>query len=415
MHLPTLRAVVLGFLVAPAVVGAAVEAGDTYEKLTRDFELAAGYAHPLGEKWSAVMEASYSPDHHVLAADPHVSAALWSAYAALAVTLLLLAAILAIRVRYLSRLGSERDAASLWIPLIARCTDASAANLPPLRRRDADHFVLLWCRAQDSLRGESPEHLREMARRLGADVHARRMFRSRSLRRRLVGTVALGHLRALDLVQSLQQQIESGAALPSLVAAKALVRIHAAAGISCVLTVAARRQDWPLASVSTMFKECESESVGPALSSAIRGAMSRGDDAGVERLLRLHITAKFRAMRAVVRDVLAASTNGEVLAAALAALADPGDIAYARRLLCHPEWFVRVAAARALGRMGSEDDVPGLTTALRDSSWWVRHRAAQALSQLPEMDTAKLADMAARQTDRYAADMLHQILAERCA
>jgi HEAT repeat protein len=116
-----------------------------------------------------------------------------------------------------------------------------------------------------------------------------------------------------------------------------------------------------------------------------------------------------------VRDVLAASTNAEVLAAALAALADSADIAHARRLLCHPEWFVRVAAAGALGRMGTDDDIPGLTDALRDMSWWVRHRAAQALSQLPGMDPATLADMAARQTDRYAADMLRQVLAERCA
>ena len=351
----------------------------------------------------------------VTVSDPHVSVALWSAGAALAVTLFLLAAILAIRVRYLSRLGSERDAASLWIPLIARCTDSGTADLPALRRRDADHFVLLWCRAQDSLRGLSQAHLRDMARRLGADVHARSMFNSRSLRRRLVGTVALGHLHASDLVPSLQEQLESGPALPSLVAAKALVRIDAASGISCVLSAAVRRQDWPLASVATMLRECESEAVGPALSSAIRGAMSRGDDAGAERLLRLHITTETHAMRFVVRDVLAASTNAEVLAAALTALADPGDITYARRLLAHPEWFVRVAAARALGRMGSEHDVPGLTTALRDPSWWVRHRAAQALSQLPEMNPGRLADLAARQTDRFAADMLHQILAERCA
>jgi hypothetical protein len=351
----------------------------------------------------------------VTVSDPYVGAALLSAVAALAVTLTLLAAILAMRVRYLQRLGREKDTASLWIPLIARCTDSGAANLPALRRRDADHFVLLWCRAQDSLRGQSQEYLRAMARHVGADVHARRMFRSRSLRRRLVGTVALGHLHALDVVPSLLPQIDSGPALPSLVAAKALVRIDAATGIACVLSVAVRRQDWPLASVATMLKECESETVGPALSSAIRGAMSRGDDVSAERLLRLHITAESHAMRAVVRDVLAASTNAEVLAAALTALSDPGDIEYARRLLCHPEWFVRVSAARALGRMGSEDDMPRLTTALRDASWWVRHRAAQALAQLPGMNPATLADMAARQTDRYAADMLRQILAERCA
>jgi hypothetical protein len=347
--------------------------------------------------------------------DPHAKVALWSAAAALAVTVALIVAILAMRVRYWRRLRVERDAASFWIPWIARCTDSVAADLPALDRRDADHFVLLWCRAQDSLRGESQELLREMARRLGADVHARWMFRTRSLRRRLVGTVALGHLHALDLVPSLQQQIESGPALPSLVAAKALVRIDAATGISCVLSAAVRRQDWPLASIATMLKECESESVGPALSSAIRSAMSRGDHAGMERLLRLHITTETHAMRSVVHDVLAASTNAEVLAAALAALADPDDITYARRLLCHPEWFVRVAAARVLARLGNEDDVPGLTIALRDSSWWVRHRAAQALSQLPGMEPDMLADMAARQTDPYAADMLRQILAERCA
>jgi hypothetical protein len=40
---------------------------------------------------------------------------------------------------------------------------------------------------------------------------------------------------------------------------------------------------------------------------------------------------------------------------------------------------------------------------------------AQALSQLPGMEPDMLADMAARQTDPYAADMLRQILAERCA
>jgi hypothetical protein len=349
------------------------------------------------------------------ASDPHVRAALWSALAALAATVALLAAILTIRIRGWQRLAGERHTASLWIPLIARCTDSGAAHLPPLRRRDADHFVLLWCRAQDSLRGPSQQHLREMARRLGADVHARRMFRSRSLRRRLVGTVALGHLHALDLAASLHEQLDLAPTLPSLVAAKALVRIEAAAAISSVLSTATRRQDWPLASVATILKEGASASIGPALSSAIRGAMSRGDDVGVERLLRLHITADSHAMYSVVRDVLAASTNVEVLAAALAALADPGDITHARRLLCHPEWFVRVAAARALGRMGSEDDVPGLTQALCDPSWWVRHRAAQALSQLPGMDPARLAELASRQTDRYAADMLRQILAERCA
>ena len=339
---------------------------------------------------------------------------MWSACAALAVTLVLLAAVLAMRIHLLRSLARERDAAARWIPLIARCTETGAAKLPRLSKRDADHFVLLWCRAQDSLRGESQDHLREMARRLGADVHARRMMRSGSLRRRLVATVALGHLDARDLVPTLQTQVASAPTLPSLVAAKALVRIDASIGVPCVLSIAARRLDWPLASAATILKESDGESVGPALSSAIRIAMSRGDDVGVERLLRLHITAEAPTMRAAVRDVLAACTNAEVLAAALAALSHAADIAHARRLLGHPAWFVRVAAARALGRIGDEGDTARLATALCDSNWWVRHRAAQALSQLPGMNATQLSEIAARQTDPYAADMLRQILAERC-
>jgi hypothetical protein len=346
--------------------------------------------------------------------DARVAAALWVAAGALGLTMFLLTAVVAVRVRFLLRLARERDIAAIWIPLIARCTDNPSAALPPLKRRAADDFLLLWCRALDSLHGTSRDHLREMARRLGADDHARRMFRSRSLRKRLIGTVALGHLQARDLAPSLQTEIASAPSLPSLVAAKALIRVNAAVGVRTILSVAARREDWPLASVATMLRECESDFVGPALSASIRLAISRGDDRGVARLLRLHVTADAETMRPAVRDVLAACADAEVLAAALAALVHPGEIAHARRLLAHPEWFVRVAAARAIGRLGDENDVRRLTIALSDPSWWVRHRAAQALSQLPGMDERRLTDIAGRQTDRYAADMLRQTLAERC-
>lgn len=347
--------------------------------------------------------------------DLRVAAAMWGAFAALSTTLFLLAAVLALRVRLLNRLTQERDVTAFWIPLIARCAESTPATLPPLKPRDADDFVLLWCRAMDPLPVEPQERLRDMARRLGAEKHARRMLQSRSTRRRLVATVALGHLGAQDLVPELQTQIASSPPMPSLVGARALIRINPSAGVRTVLSVTARREDWPIASVASMLKECPEALIAPALASAIRLAISRGDDHGVARLLRLHITVEAPAIRDAVRDVLAACSDTEVLAAALSALSNADDIAHARRLLAHPEWFVRVAAARALGRLGDENDVARLTTALRDSSWWVRHRAAQALSQLPGMDAPRLADIAGKQTDRYAADMLRHTLAERCA
>src|SRR3954471_6419898 len=110
-------AALFGFMIPPASAadaGAEIEAGTTYEQLTndkpdwkslyldasktfaprqtlygtvreterfdlRDFELAAGYAHPLGEKWTAVIEASYSPDHNVLAEASGFGQVYWEA------------------------------------------------------------------------------------------------------------------------------------------------------------------------------------------------------------------------------------------------------------------------------------------------------------------------------------------------
>ena len=103
-------------LVVPPAIADEVEAGATYERLTndkpdwrsvyldathtfaprqtlygtareterfdlRDFELAAGYAHPFAENWTAVIEASHSPDHHVLADTSAFGQLYWAARA----------------------------------------------------------------------------------------------------------------------------------------------------------------------------------------------------------------------------------------------------------------------------------------------------------------------------------------------
>ncbi|HEX6692601.1 MAG TPA: HEAT repeat domain-containing protein [Burkholderiales bacterium] len=347
------------------------------------------------------------------ASDPQVAAALWGALAALSAALTLLAAVVAMRVRLLRRLARQQDAAARWNPLLARCTESVPPELPTLRRRDAEDFLLLWCRAQESLRGEAQDRLRELARRLGAEAHARRLLRSRWVRARLIAAVTLGHLQAQDLAPWLHTQIASARILASLVAAKALIRIDARVGLPPVLFAAARREDWPLGSVATTLKEADAHLVGPALSSAILAALRRGDGAGVSRLLRLHVAAEPGALHDAVLAVLAECADSEALAAALAALSHPRDVEHARRLLGHAEWFVRVAAARALGRLGTENDATRLVAALGDTSWWVRHRAAEALAQLPGMNAAQLAALADRQADRFAADALRQTLAER--
>jgi hypothetical protein len=345
--------------------------------------------------------------------DPLLAAALWTACGALAATLALLFAIAIMRVRLLRRLERERRVAALWNPLLAQCAGSVPEVLPRLRRRDAESFILLWCRAQESLRGEAQAHLREMARRLGVETWTRRLLRSSRVDRRLLALVTLGHLRTREHAPWLYTLVSSAPPIVSLTAARALIRIEASIGVPPVLAATARRDDWPLAAVGSILRDCDPQVVGPMLAAAIRSALAKGDAEGVARLLRLHVAAQAEMLRDTVLDVLAKAVAPEALAAALAALSHPQDVRHARRLIGHPEWFVRVAAVRALGRMGGQDDVERLAAALADPSRWVRYRAAEALCSIPGIGPAELGALTARLTDRFAADMMRQVIAER--
>nr|WP_308633763.1 HEAT repeat domain-containing protein [Massilia sp. YIM B02769] len=101
-----------------------------------------------------------------------------------------------------------------------------------------------------------------------------------------------------------------------------------------------------------------------------------------------------------------------VVIAALRSVRTPETIADVRALLAHEDWQVRVQAARALGRIGERADAERLVALLGDAQWWVRYRAAQALLELPALSGADLAALHASLTDRFAADMLAQAMAE---
>jgi HEAT repeat protein len=326
---------------------------------------------------------------------------------------MLLAALAIIRWRLLRRLARERVAAARWNPLLAQCAEGAPAELPPLRTREAEFFVLLWCRAQESVRGEAQEHLRGMALRLGAGRHMHRLLRSRKLRLELLALVALGHMRDPAAVPLLEALIPAAPSLVSLTAAQALLRIDVVVGLPQIVVAVALRGDWPLARVVSMLKECDSELVGPIVAAAIGHELRRQahDDHAIARLLRLHVVCPAQTMREAVLDVIQSAQSPEALAAALGALAYPQDAVHARRLLQHDGWIVRLAAVRALGRFGGPEDSELLVRALSDPVWWIRYRAAQALGALPGGADA-LRALPARLSDRFAVDIVRQVLAE---
>lgn len=351
--------------------------------------------------------------------DPLLKFALVSSVVALATTGILTLGVTAARLRLLYRLRIERALTARWNPLIAECAERVPQTLPPLVAREFEGFLVLWCRALESLRGHAQDNLRDMAKRLGVEARLQQLLASPKLELQLLAVVCLGHLHDRDAIPLLLQMVREAPSVVSLNAARALMRIDPSIAMPHLLEATATRQDWALAHIVPTFAEVDPAQVSPILATAISTELykeGRGiHSGGVARLLRLHVAAHGAALRPALLEVLGASENPSTLVAALAALSHPEDVEHARRLVKHVQWPVRAAAARALGRIGNAEDFGRLREALGDASWWVRYRAARALCALPGVAPTELHDLARTIPDRFAADMLRQALAELTA
>jgi HEAT repeat protein len=270
--------------------------------------------------------------------------------------------------------------------------------------------------AQESLRGAAQPRLVDLARHIGAEGLAVELLDSGEPRKELLSLIALGHMRLRSTLPLAESLIGAASPVISIAAAHVLLRIDAAAMLDRVVETAARRPDWPLPKLAAMLAECGADEAGAALASAIDAQLrSPGPESALVRLLRLTDVANAEMMRPVVLRVLERGESPEAVAAALGALWHPDDADWARRCAGHAQWFVRVTAAKTLARIGTSMDRDLLTRMLSDPHWWVRYRAAQALARLPGMGRGELRRLRDSLGDRFAADMLAQVIAEQGA
>jgi HEAT repeat protein len=115
---------------------------------------------------------------------------------------------------------------------------------------------------------------------------------------------------------------------------------------------------------------------------------------------------------ALVNDLIRESNDAGVLNAALKLVSGYGGVPRIAALTTHSVWFVRMQAAKVLGRIGQPEHLKLLEALLSDGEWWVRYRAAQAITGLPFLGPNQLRKLRLRQQDRYAADILQQSFAE---
>lgn len=338
--------------------------------------------------------------------DTFVTVALWTGAAALGLTLLLAIQIVLMRVSLRRRERREAQVLARWRPLLNQVIVGESPLLPALAPRERLPFLRLWVHLQGSLRGEATEALNAMARGLGVDTLARAMLARGAREERLLAALVLGHLRDREAWPQLLPLAGQADSALSLTALWALVRVDPVAAADYLTPLFIEREDWALSHVAGILKEAAAPTA-----SVIGRLLPTLPQERLPRALRIAEALRVPLPGAVLADALN-SEQVPVVIAGLRGVMTPETIGEVRALLAHEDWQVRVQAARALGRIGAREDAPRLVALLADPQWWVRYRAAQALRELPALSRADLEEVRAGLTDRYAADMLQQVLAE---
>ncbi len=316
--------------------------------------------------------------------------------------------ILGLRSQRSWELRREQQFQQRWRPLLMQALiDETAITLQPLARGDRWRFLKLWNRMQESVRGEANQRLAAVAYRLGCQHTARRLLASGNLTRRLFAILTLGHMRDTTAWSLLEFQLRQPVAISSLYAARALIQIDTERGVRTVVPQLLQRDDWEMVRIAILLQEFR-DALGGELTRHLAALPAERLPRALQlaEALHLHVPAD------TLLPWLQASQPVELLGAALRLASGHGVLPAVRELASHADWRVRVQAAHALGRLGTEADVAVLTRLLSDPQWWVRYRAAGALANLPFLGRTRLRRLLDELPDRYAREISHQVFAE---
>jgi HEAT repeat protein len=219
---------------------------------------------------------------------------------------------------------------------------------------------------------------------------------------------ALGILRNRAHYDDIARYLDDRSSIVSLSAARALMQLDPQRAIALFVPQIVARPDWSQSGVAQILKDA-----GPAAVSGTLGEVVLQANADVApRLIRFLADVNPGQANAVIRKLLRTSADEHLISTCLQVMSSQADLDLVRPLLSRERWHVRMHAATAIGRLGGAGDEQLLVPLLADAQWWVRYRAAQALIRLPSMHEGGITLLRETQTDRFACDILDQVLAE---
>jgi len=340
--------------------------------------------------------------------DPLLYAVLLSTLAVVALSVLMLVAIVLLRLRLVWGQRRMRAVLDRWRPLLAMAAAGDLTQSPPITKAEGVLLLPHWNHLRESVRGASEATLDAFARSIGLDRIAQAQMASGRARARLLAINTLGHIGTGEAAAQLERFCGEKDPVVSLAAARALLRGDSTSALPRLMPLMLERSDWPVARLLPMLRAADTARLELVLAGAL--AHARGTE--LERLLLIAAALPPERSARWARTALEKSESHAQIAAALRLVGDPRDAPLVRPLLQHPAWQVRVRAITTLERVAGPEDLPRLVGALADPEWWVRMRAARTIARLPFFGNADFARLRASVSDRYARDALSQAMAE---
>ena len=344
--------------------------------------------------------------------DPLTNIALWSIAAVLVTTIVLF--VYTIGLRYATNADSRnrRRFLAQWRDVFGGALLGDGIpedrDLPVIRRRDSTDLLEEWNRVRSVVDGKAVDNLIRLAERTGIPELAKKLLRSRRMSARILAVQTIGHLRMTEFRDKIRELVDHDNTAVSVTAAAALVDIDPDYGIGAIVPMINRRRDWPRNRVSVILRHAGSARISEPMYRAIRSE----DASGQSYLLQFARLIESEILDALVDELLCSSHDPRVITASLNLVSGFKGVPRIAALTQHEEWYVRMQAAKVLGRVGQEEHLSLLESLLDDSEWWVRYRAGQAISSLPFLGPNQLRALRNRQSDPYAVDILNQCFAE---
>ena len=341
--------------------------------------------------------------------DPVLKYLAFSVLTITGLVLLLLAQVIVYRLYSVYQDKHNRAAKRIWRPVLAEMMVADPVDVPLLKRRHQHAFLREWNRFHTVLRGDAHQRLQKLARKTRLDYIAHRYIKRGGMRELLQGIVTLGHMRDYSIWNLLIDLVDSEHPVISLTAAQALVDIDSKNAMKFLIPYVIKRRDWPIARVAMMLKSADPVE----LFAIVEDAINHAPPEDIPFLLKFLGTSHFDP---VIRNIflhLGSSEDSQIISACIDAAKDANGLEIARRHVEHPAWHVRLHVAKALGRLGTLEDVDRLVQLLSDPEWWVRYRSAQAISSMPFISLDDMQRICDESDDRYARDIMAQVMSER--